>query len=330
MIEKFLLISGLVVFYSVGALVAPIIKRFLEKPKFNNFKLHSLIVVFLLMVCWHQFFADKQNVMLFAVFFIIGLLSPVLISGIKDCLRPNDKRLEIIKSLVIILALPLTLGLLENVVSKNREIEKDIGKVFERIDELKKSSGGKDRAFYDNLLREQASATDPIGKSILELQIKSFQSSYLETEAFVKRIPLCKFHVDCRLPGNQETEQSEIINGIYAQRTHSYWGTRAKVAYLLKFTTNERIRKTNEVSNEKLDWGKIIVALLDRMASGEDQLIVSKTALDSFRFLVPDFNGISPAPTKQNPETIFDFDKAVEYWNKNSTKIISRLRSASD
>ena len=257
----------------------------------------------------------------------MGVLSPILLSGIRNCLKSDEKRLETVGSLVVILALPLTMGLLENVVSKNKEIEKDINRVYERIDELKRSSDGKDKSFYNNLLREKKVSTDPVEKGILESQIRSFRLNYLATEDSVKRIPLCKFHVDCALPGNQETEQSEIIDGIYKQKTHSYWVTRAKVAYLLRFVTNERIKKTNEVSDEKINWEKIMVSLFDRMASEEEQLIVSKTALDSFRILVPDFWEVSPAPTMKNPETIFDFNKAIEYWNKNKVNIIERLNS---
>jgi hypothetical protein len=302
--------------------MSSIIKSFLEKPRFGNFKLHALILVFLFMLSWHQFFVDIQNVMLLLVFFIVGVLSPVLVTRIKDCLQSDEKRLETIRSLIIILALPLTMGLLENVVSNTRDIEKNIGRVFERIDDLKRDSDGEDKIFYNKLLRIKEESTDPVERSIFESQIRSFQLNYLTTEDSVKNIPLCKPHVNC---AQLETEQFETIDNIYSQRKHYLWVTRAKVAYLLRFTTNERIKKTNEVSDEKFDWEKIMISLVDRMAPDEKYLTVSKTALDSFRIFVPDFRSISPIPTKENPETVFDFDKAIEYWNINKVKIVGQL-----
>ena len=322
MIEKFALVLWLVASYSTGCLVSPIIKSFLKAPRFGDFKFHFLILAFLFALCRHQFFVDVQNLALLLVFFIFGTLSSVLVSGIKECLGSDQRRLETIRSLVIILALPLTMGILENVVSKNKEIDRKISKVFERIDDLKRNSSGQDKAFYKNLLTERKAAIDPNETSIWESQIRSFQLNYLNTEDSVKSIPLCKPHVNC---AQIETEQFETVANIYSQRKHDFWVTRAKVAYLLRFTTDERIRKTNEVSDQKFDWEKIITSLIDRMASEEEYLIVSKTALDSFRMLVPNFREVSPSPTKENPVTVFDFDKAIEYWKANKTSILKNL-----
>jgi len=151
--------------------------------------------------------------------------------------------------------------------------------------------------------------------------------NYISTEEFVRSIPLCKANVDCNLPENRETEQFETLENIYSQKGHDLWLTRAKVMYLLRFVTNEKIDKTNKVVDKKINWEEIIPALIDAMVSEKEQLIVSKAALDSFRHLVTDFQNISPASTAENSGTVFDFEKAKRYWESNRPEIIKELKS---
>src|SRR3989338_234126 len=253
----------------------------------------------------------------------MGTLSPVFISEIRECFQVDNKRLDTIRSLVIILAFPLTLGLLKDVASKNKDIERDIGNVVERIDNLKQDAKS-DKLYYSSLVKAKNETIDTLERSYFEKRILSFKIYFLNNEDFVKKIHLCKPNVNCT---EYETEQFNNIESIYDQREHSLWVTKAKVAYLLRFTTSEVLKKTNEVSGRNLDWEKIIGALLDRMTSREEFLVVSKTALDSFRSLVPDFKRISPVPSKDNPATVFDFDEAIAYWNNNKNLILSRLKA---
>ncbi len=193
--------------------------------------------------------------------------------------------------------------------------------IFMLVNQSQWTSDGGNKAKYNKLQEEMRTSIDSY-KSDLKWFIDQIKLSYVPTEAFVNGIPLCKANVGCR---EFEDEHSPTVDSIYSEFVNeALWVSRAKAAYLLRFTTNEKIEKTNE-KGSKIDWSMIISALVNSMVSSKEHLVVSKTALDTFRYLVPDFQTISHIPTQDNSETVFDFDKAKEYWEKNGQGIIEQL-----
>ena len=87
---------------------------------------------------------------------------------------------------------------------------------------------------------------------------------------------------------------------------------------------DKKIENTNKVANP-ISWEAIIDALVDATVSPKEHLVVSKTALDTFRYLVSEFQTLSPEPTMDHPQTVLDFDKAATYWRTNKAAILHRL-----
>lgn len=280
--------------YFYGTFLSAGMTKFLGDRSFNH-KFYGLLAILLLILFYPTGLGVDDKKLMLGTFFIAGLLFPIFSAEIKESLLGNKKQLETILAIAIIITLPLATGILKKVQSDNETI------------------------------KNATELTIKIYTGESQWQQDNSTEKYLHTEDFVQSIPLCKANVDCR---ELENEQSEKLDNIYDQFIHhSLWVSRAKAAYLLRFATNGKIAKTNQLGGLKVDWRSIVSSLVNTMVNEKENRVVRKTALDTFRYLVPSFQEISPFPTTKNLDTMFDFNKAKKYWDDHP-EIIEQLEKS--
>ena len=173
---------------------------------------------------------------------------------------------------------------------------------------------------YNNLEGQSQGPTSEFFKML----IRQVQEDYIAAENIVRNLPLCKADLKIACSEDETEGSTDTFGNILWQFIHQdFWISRARAAYLLRFLKNDKIEKSNKRGGYQINWKNILSSLIKSIADSKEHLLVSKTALDTFRVLVPEFQKISPIPTEDKPNTVFDFNQAIDYWQKNKDKIIA-------
>ena|SRR3989338_9373 len=177
--------------------------------------------------------------------------------------------------------------------------------IYQLADRCVWADTGGDRSSFQTLinLRKQ---TEGDVRALIDFKIKEIEKDYKNSEYFVKQLrAVCKAHTKTEC---EEWEHYDTFNydNVLGQTTDDrFWTGRAKAMYFF----GNRDRFNAELSPENKQ--KVLEHLIERIKKeNENSLIVSKTALESFDKLVDEYQA----------KDIFDFQGALEYWNKRKIR----------
>jgi hypothetical protein len=121
-----------------------------------------------------------------------------------------------------------------------------------------------------------------------------------------RQFAICKQGSDCR---EVEPEQGYSAKNVIGHLSRYMWIERAKAAYLLRCIT------LKQLNDDQLKWEDVFKPLISVIGETEWSLSVRKTALDTYSQLTG---------FKASSINIFDFDGALEHWNKFGPEILKK------
>ena len=165
---------------------------------------------------------------------------------------------------------------------------------------------GGDRLSYEYLLNIKIQTEDNEVKEIINSQLKFLKSFYKNSAQYAgdtNKVWICREHVVCGAKDGKETRNNYDLKHVLEHakiNIYPKFSTRVAVAYL--FGSTERYKKFNDCEKKKVI--SALIKLMDK--NSEISLLVNKTALDSFKSLMPEFED----------DTLFAFELAIIYGEK--------------
>lgn len=209
----------------------------------------------------------------------------------------------IIISFTLMIVLRQTKWMIEQTLASNISLIYQLGKQCEWNGNV----FGGNHSSYSALKAMDNTVKEEVLKKATSAQIRRIRDLYnIERRRDVteKEFSICVQGTDCEQ--REPPDNPSPANAIWHLRNISNWSGRAHAAFILRNVKTERLKETGK------EWKDVFEALAYRMKEeNEYSLMVSMTALETYRTLCPDYK-------PSNPSDIFNFNGAINHWEQNS------------